>query len=46
MPERDHSWRELYRAAMLELDPAKLHGRVAEAQRAIEQRLRQSERVG
>jgi hypothetical protein len=40
MPERDHTWRKLYLAAMLELDPAKLHGRVREAQMAIEESAR------
>lgn len=42
MPHFDNSvWMELYRAAMLELDPEKLPGRVERAIAAVEERARQ-----
>jgi hypothetical protein len=41
MPEREHTWRKFYRAAMLESDPANLDGRIAKAQADIEQRLQE-----
>jgi len=32
MPKRDHTWRNFYRAAMLEADPAPLNARIGKAQ--------------
>lgn len=36
------SWRELYREALLEHDPAKLEARIVDAHRAIEEEVRRS----
>lgn len=38
--EQQKEWMDLYRIALLEVDPAKLQERVEAAQRVIEQRLR------
>jgi hypothetical protein len=38
---RPESWRELYQAAILELDETKLSNRIAEAERIIVQRARE-----
>ena len=39
LKQEAESWRQLYEAAMLELDPEKLPERIAEAQKAIEKRV-------
>jgi len=36
---KDVSWRELYKAAILELDPVALHKRIEAAHAAIQQRI-------
>ena len=37
----ESGWLDLYRAALLEFDPAKLGERVTQAQKAVEQRIRE-----
>ncbi|MGD0989234.1 MAG: hypothetical protein ABR874_15580 [Candidatus Sulfotelmatobacter sp.] len=38
---KDTSWRELYKAAMLELDPSCLPSRISEAQEAVQKAQRE-----
>ena len=40
-PTSTENWREFYRAAILELDPAKLSQRIAEAENAVIARARE-----
>jgi hypothetical protein len=42
----DPTWQMLYRAALVESDPAKLNGRVEAARRSIYQRLEELEDSG
>jgi hypothetical protein len=42
MTVSNHSWRDLYRAALLEVNPARLREVVKEANEAIHRKLRES----
>ena len=41
MDTSEFKWIELYRAALMEFDPEKLSGRIADAQAAIDARIRE-----
>ena len=46
MSENEYPWMGIYRAALLEIDPARLQALIVEAEKAIQARFRQVESEG